>query len=439
MDVQVEKESGSGITFPPGALSLDQKEEKMKGEEIVRACYEGNLKQLVQLASSPGGLLDDVLRKSACMTVIPSTCRMAVPLTSLQGQSCSAVSSSRLGPGNPIVPYRNCLRIRTKSKFRKMWIALSCTIPIVSCIAHQRSQLQLTQPDESAKSTDARKKELYDLITQTLRSHPKLCYFQGYHDIVQVIMLVLGRDAASPAVESISLLRIRDYMLPSLTPALKHLQLVPCILQSADKELAQHLSLPHPNYALPAAITLYAHEIQEYSDIARLFDFLLAHEPVISLYLFAAIIISRRSSLLEIPTDEHDMLFFTLQKLPQPLDLESWINHALKLFDDHPPERLPRGVWRRMPSSSVLKTSRLIEHPESIATAEKHLLKQTEEVRWDEKKQKAMHTAFRYRRPLVSTALAVAIGAVSIWLRRSGNDRVIMSFVLSAMGWARDR
>ena len=300
-------------------------------------------------------------------------------------------------------------------------------------------QSRLMFADEPEKTTDARKKALLQLITQVLRRHPMLCYFQGYHDIVQVIMLVLGSENAFPAVESVSLLRIRDYMLPSLTPALKHLQLVPCILQIADKKLAGHLTMPHPNYALPAALTLYAHEIQEYSDIARLFDFLLAHEPVMSLYLFAAIIISRRSDLLEIPADEHDMLFFTLQKLPQPLNLEPLILDAQKLFEEYPPERLPRRIWQRLSSSSVLKTSRLLEHPDSIETAERYLKKQAEEVRWDERRQKALRTAFRYRRPLTSTALAVAFGAMSIWLRRSGNDRVVLSMVLAAMGWARER
>ena len=173
---------------------------------------------------------------------------------------------------------------------------------------------------------ESRRNLLYDLIVRLLRCHPALCYFQGHHDIVQVLMLVLTPEQAYPSVESISMLRIRDFMLPSLSPALKHLQLLPGILQAADKQLANHLSLPQPNYALPAALTLYAHEIQEYSDIARLFDFLLAHEPIINIYLFAAIILSRRSQLLDIPSDEHDMLFFTLQKLPQPLDLEPLVS-----------------------------------------------------------------------------------------------------------------
>jgi hypothetical protein len=36
-------------------------------------------------------------------------------------------------------------------------------------------------------------------------------------------------------------------------------------------------------------LTLYAHDIQEYSNIARLFDVFLAMDPVFPLYLFAEV------------------------------------------------------------------------------------------------------------------------------------------------------
>ncbi|RMZ84025.1 hypothetical protein DV737_g1369, partial [Chaetothyriales sp. CBS 132003] len=260
--------------------------------------------------------------------------------------------------------------------------------------------------DAPEKVMEGRKQALFGLIAGVLRRHSMLCYFQGYHDIAQVMMLVLGPEYAGAALDRLSLCRIRDYMLPSLTPALQHLQLVPAILKAADQELAGHLSMPHANYALPSALTLYAHDIQAYSDIARLFDFLLAHEPVISLYLFAAIILSRRQSLLAIPQDENDMLFFTLQKLPQPLDLESLIQEALRLFDQHPPQSLPGRAWRQISHDSVLKTSRSITAAPSLASAERSFERQARQVAWQEAKQKALRTAFKYRRPITSTALA---------------------------------
>ena len=78
-------------------------------------------------------------------------------------------------------------------------------------------------------------------------------------------------------------------MLPSLSPALSHLRLLPPILSAVDPELCSHLSQTQPFFALAATLTLYAHNIQEYGDIARLFDVLLAREAVFSVYLFAVV------------------------------------------------------------------------------------------------------------------------------------------------------
>ena len=107
---------------------------------------------------------------------------------------------------------------------------------------------------------------------------------------MQVLLLVLGAEAAPAAAARLSLLRIRDFMLPTMTGALSHLQLLPAILKAADAELFGHLSETAPFYfALPATLTLYAHEIQEYGDIARLFDYLLTNEAVVSIYLYATV------------------------------------------------------------------------------------------------------------------------------------------------------
>jgi len=127
------------------------------------------------------------------------------------------------------------------------------------------------------------------VILQVLRRHPALYYSQGYHDIVQVFLLVLGVEAAPAAVTRLSFLRVRDYMLPSLDPAIAHLELLPPIINAVDVELYQHLPKIQPSFALAATLTLFAHVVQEYGDIARLFDFFLAQDTVIPVYLFAVV------------------------------------------------------------------------------------------------------------------------------------------------------
>ncbi|PYH79922.1 TBC domain protein [Aspergillus uvarum CBS 121591] len=284
-------------------------------------------------------------------------------------------------------------------------------------------------PDGSDEEISTKKDELSQLIKQVLRKYPMLCYFQGYHDIVQVLYLVLGGHEAAPAVAQISLLRIRDYMLPTLSPALKHLQLLPAIIELADSSLRHHLAEIQPFFALAATLTLYAHDIQEYSDIARLFDFLLAEEPVVSVYLFAAIILSRREELLGIPEEEPEMLHFTLSKLPNPLDLDGLILSAVRLFKDYPPESLPFGAWKQVPSCSVLKTSRGLVPTHSKDEALRYFKQQTRQLRYEESREKAVAFLWNHRRTIGSVAVTVLIGAMSIYIRRKGLDSTIWSYL----------
>ncbi|KAL6719849.1 GTPase-activating protein gyp8 [Lecanora helva] len=274
--------------------------------------------------------------------------------------------------------------------------------------------------NESERQLDRRKEELLSVIIQVLREHPMLCYFQGFHDIVQVFLLVLGAEQAPEAVAHLSLLRIRDFMLPSLAPSLGHLNLLPSILQVEDVELYRHLSQTQPFFALAATLTLYAHDIQEYGVIARLFDFLIAQPAVVSIYLFAVIILSRREELFEIPADEPEMLHSTLSKLPKPLDLELLISRTMTLFREHPPEELPARTWSKIPRNSVLKTTRALGRDQSLQDGEGFFEMQALQIRRQDLRQKAIMNLWKYRRPVGGFGLAVLVGLISIWLGRKG-------------------
>ncbi|KAB8232229.1 hypothetical protein ETB97_001175 [Aspergillus alliaceus] len=274
-----------------------------------------------------------------------------------------------------------------------------------------------------------KKNELSYLIKQVLRHYPMLCYFQGYHDIVQVLLLVLGGQKAAPAVTRLSLFRIRDYMLPSLAPTVKHLQLIPAIMEKADPVLRRHLADIKPFFALAATLTLYAHDIQEYSDIARLFDFLLAREPVVSIYLFVAIVLSRKKELLEIPEDEPEMLHFTLSKLPCPLDLEGLISSTVQLFNDYPPESLPFGAWRKLPLASVLKSTRDIFGKQNTQEAIDLFDRQVRQLRYEERKEKVVGFLWQHKRTIGTVAVTILVGAISVWMRKKGFDTTIWSYI----------
>ncbi|CRG90276.1 Protein YIP5 [Talaromyces islandicus] len=343
-----------------------------KRDAIEKACQQNDVKALVGYATSSGGLLDDTLRQ------------VAWPIL-LGGDQSKTSPQTIEWTGLPHHGDEGQVKLDVDRSF-------------------------VYYPQDEGEELAKRKKQLSNLITETLRRHPMLCYFQGYHDIAQVLLLVLGPQIARNVCARVSLLRIRDYMLPSLTPAFKHLNLIPAILESVDSRVRRHLSGTQPFFALAAALTLYAHDIEEYDDIVRLYDFLLAHEPVVAIYLFAAIVLKRKKELLDIPIDEPEMIHFTLSKLPNPLDLEGLIASTLELYEQHPPESLPLWAWRQIPYNSVLKTSRNVGQAVSLDEATELFVSQAKQLQREESRKKIYAALWRYRRPAGSLGLALMVG-----------------------------
>lgn len=172
---------------------------------------------------------------------------------------------------------------------------------------------------------------------------------------------------------------------------------------------------------------MYAHDITTLGEITRLFDVLLAREPVFSVCMFAAIVRSRREELFDTPADEPEMLHSILSKLPKPLDLEGLIADTVALFERHPPERLPSWRWG-ISGSSVLKTARE-EEPgkeggvavgQTMEDGKRFFERQVKEMQWMERKEKARKWMWKNRRPFSRTlGLAVLVGVIAILLRRA--------------------
>lgn len=238
---------------------------------------------------------------------------------------------------------------------------------------------------------------------------------------------MLGAQDAPAAVARLSLLRIRDFMLSSLDPAISHLELLHPILSTADPALYDHLPKSQPSFALAGTITMFAHNIQEYKDIARLFDFFLAHNAVMPIYFFSAVVLSRREEMLEIDKEDEDIMHAVLGKLPQPFDVEFHIARTVELYERLPPEKLGSWAWWRISSSSVLKTS---STPAGLAKMSledgEQLFRQQEiEVKRNQTFKKRLASANHVRRRLWfyrkhgAYGLAFVVGLYALWLGRS--------------------
>ncbi|KZM22728.1 Rab GTPase activator [Ascochyta rabiei] len=375
--------------------------DKAKEGLVTAACDEGDVAALVGLCTSTHGLVSDGLRRTAWPILLG--CRNTD--TDTDSETDTDTHADDL-PAH-----------REEGQ-----VALDVNRAFVYYPKH-----------DSEKELDHRKRELSMVILEVLRRHPALSYFQGYHDIVQVLYLVLGVRAAPRAAARLSLLRIRDFMLSSLEPAIAQLELLRPLLQHADPVLYTHLPKSSATFALAGTITMFAHNITVYKDITRLFDFFLAHHAVMPLYFFAAVVLSRREELLEIDKEDEDILHVMLSKLPEPFDIEFHIARSIELYERLPPSTLHSWEWWRISSSSVLKTSGTLADLQRLplAAGERYFAQQEKEVCRQQFQKQLLQQASRnfkffqsrlwhYRR-FGAVSFAVAVGLYALWLGKNGS------------------
>jgi hypothetical protein len=231
-------------------------------------------------------------------------------------------------------------------------------------------------------------------------------------------------------------------MLPDLDPAIRHLKLLPAIIEAEDPALYHHLPKIPPNYALGATLTLFSHVIEAYSDITRLFDYFLASDTAVPVYFFASLLISRREKLLAIEKDDdyEAMFFVELGRLPQPFDLESQIAETIELYARVPPQSL-RWPWWNVSSSSVLKASKttyIIAH-QTLDEGQALYRRQEKEVRMVQVYQKFISRgrrvklhAWRHRRR-GAICLSVVVGIYALWLGRHHGGSLVGDIVKKIM------
>ncbi|KAK8146706.1 hypothetical protein G3M48_002683 [Beauveria asiatica] len=391
----------------PSAHHHPEKEaevDRQKQDAIRAACHDADVSALQRLAESEGGFLTDILRQLAWPILL------GLPAPRIHAGQDEPLFESEHHVDGVSGSWKELPRHRDEDQ-----VQLDVNR---SFVYYPHALLTVLRADLSDGDLDRRRSQLSALISHVLRVHPYLCYFQGYHDICQVLLLVLGPARAAPCVARLSVLRIRDFMLPNLGPTTAQLRLLPDILAVADAALRAHVATVEPFYALAGTLTMYAHNIEAYRDIARLFDALLAREPVFSLYVFAQIVIDRRDEILAI--DEPDLLQVVLARVPSAgMDIDRLVARAAELFRRYPPETLP--AWRRISRASALKTARDATHAAKQTLAEGAALfdEQAKELRWLDLRNSALSVAWAYRRPAKALGMAMAVGLVAFYMRRN--------------------
>ncbi|KAI8321714.1 hypothetical protein GQ54DRAFT_289186 [Martensiomyces pterosporus] len=167
-------------------------------------------------------------------------------------------------------------------------------------------------------ATKKRQEQLGAVVRNVLRSYPWLGYYQGFHELSLTFLSVFGSERpATEASKMAALFFVRDAMSSNLDHVLQQLQLLYVLLKVTNPEIHEllvELEVP-PFFAISWVLTWFAHDLDDFQDICRIFDFLIVSPPMQVIYMVAAIINRSASEVLAFERD-FAMVHVGLTKLP---------------------------------------------------------------------------------------------------------------------------
>ncbi|UZJ50749.1 hypothetical protein CBS101457_000069 [Exobasidium rhododendri] len=223
------------------------------------------------------------------------------------------------------------------------------------------------------KEQGLRREQLKEVINGVLRRHPSLNYYQGYHDIISVLLVVLiphseGNADEEKAIQSVidvasrmSLHLLRDNMTVNMEPSMGHLKLLRNLLRKVDYATSVEVESASflPYFALPWLISLFAHELKQDLNVL-VFDYILARGPASAIYISVALILYGKDGASSIDSAEKHHSLSQLPNLINKQTLPTILAASDSLMKQHPIATLGKIMgarsmlftWSQLPLAS---------------------------------------------------------------------------------------
>eukprot|EP00658_Telonema_sp_P-2_P066255 TRINITY_DN55310_c0_g1_i1.p1 TRINITY_DN55310_c0_g1~~TRINITY_DN55310_c0_g1_i1.p1 ORF type:complete len:233 (-),score=49.06 TRINITY_DN55310_c0_g1_i1:42-740(-) len=175
-----------------------------------------------------------------------------------------------------------------------------------------------------------KRESLMRIMNYVLCQHPELNYYQGFHDICGVCLMVCGERVGAAVAEYVATHHLQHNMLENFDVTMKSLELMFELTRLADPDLHWFLleASMMPSFAVSWVLTWFSHNLSNTQVVARLFDLFIFNHPLMSVYVSASVLMAMRHPVLQGPC-EFTAVYSTLQKLPQDLDMAQLIDCLL--------------------------------------------------------------------------------------------------------------
>ncbi|CAD8164995.1 unnamed protein product [Paramecium octaurelia] len=184
------------------------------------------------------------------------------------------------------------------------------------CLQHDQllkdvnRSLNTIQQVKNFKEIDQLRNCLMDVLDTIFSQHPNYSYYQGYHDVASILILVLGVEQGYIAATYAAQNFFKDYLAQELSTTITpQYQFIRNLLLRYSRDTSNHklrqlmLCIEHPTCVIPWILTWFSHSLDNINDICRIWDFLLCSKQNTVLYVCAAFIVIHHE-ILDLRSDE---------------------------------------------------------------------------------------------------------------------------------------
>ena len=204
-------------------------------------------------------------------------------------------------------------------------------------------------------STNKRQREqetLSRILNGIFGNNDNLHYTQGFHDMCSVFYIVCGEKLGLKLSENLAKRHMRDLVRDNMNVYQFILKLLFPLLSLVDIILYNKLCLNNDIssiFALSWLLTWFAHNIETFNDITRLYDFFLSTHPLMPLYFSVSLLSCSkcgvRDKLLKIKNIDQGQLHEFFQKYDWNINYDQIIIQCDKIFNKYPPHDLYRQYF----------------------------------------------------------------------------------------------
>lgn len=270
---------------------LDRKDNDIKLDEKIKQIESNldNIPALKELAKSAGGLVNDDMRRLVWPLLLGLRRDNNGHVAHSDGESDDSSNNKKLEKDDSIDTGANYEDNNSAGEVRNN------TPKTPDLDPEKSSQVQLDVDRSFVYYPGGDKSLLREQLSrhiQAVLARTGLEYYQGYHDIAQIVVMIFGDQGSTPVLEALSLHYLRDFMTPDLDPSLQQLQFIPSIVSHARPVLKEAVESIAPFYGLSAILTLFAHHVREYAHMCEIMDYILAcGNMCVPIYMYAALVL----------------------------------------------------------------------------------------------------------------------------------------------------